>query len=186
MKIKLVVTHPRQDSLTFAVMNRFIEGIKENDHEIDILDLYRDGFDPLYSVEDERDWQNPEKQHAPVIRKELDRVLAADAIVFVFPIWWYNVPSMLKAYLDKVWNMGLLNKANSKKALWIALAGGTEASFHKYDYYNMISNYLNNGIAGYARLQESRVEFLYETISESKTHIEGLLEQAYQIGRHYN
>ncbi|UOK60671.1 hypothetical protein MT997_18230 [Paenibacillus sp. OVF10] len=50
----------------------------------------------------------------------------------------------------------------------------------------MISNYLNNGIAGYARMQESRVEFLYETISESKEHIESLLEQAYQIGKHYN
>lgn len=81
MKVKLVVAHPRQNSLTFAVMNRFIDGMKENHHEIDILDLYHDGFDPLYSLEDERDWQNPNKQHAPVIRKELDRVLAADAIV---------------------------------------------------------------------------------------------------------
>ncbi|MGF9695884.1 NAD(P)H-dependent oxidoreductase [Paenibacillus sp. MABNR03] len=117
MKVKLVVAHPRQNSLTFAVMNRFIDGMKENHHEIDILDLYHDGFDPLYSLEDERDWQNPNKQHAPVIRKELDRVLAADAIVLVFPIWWYNMPSMLKAYLDKVWNMGLLNRVNSKKVL---------------------------------------------------------------------
>ncbi|MGF9695883.1 MULTISPECIES: hypothetical protein [Paenibacillus] len=66
------------------------------------------------------------------------------------------------------------------------MAGGTEASFQKYDYYNMITNYLNNGIAGYARMQESRVEFLYETISESKAHIEGLLERAYQIGKYYN
>lgn len=81
---------------------------------------------------------------------------------------------------------GAVQQGKLQKALWIALAGGTEASFHKYDYYNMISNYLNNGIAGYARMQESRVEFLYETISESKEHIAGLLEQAYQIGKHYN
>ncbi|MCM3172490.1 MULTISPECIES: NAD(P)H oxidoreductase [unclassified Paenibacillus] len=186
MKIKLVVTHPRQDSLTFAVMNQFIVGIKENHHEVDILDLYHDGFDPLYTAEDEKDWQNPNKHYAPAIRKEMDRILDADAIVLIFPIWWYSVPSMLKAYLDKIWNMGLLHKVNSKKTLWIGLAGGTEAVFEKYGYSEMITNYLNNGIAGYAGIQHSDVVFLYETLSESRQHIDGLLEQAYQLGRSFS
>ncbi|MDE5054421.1 NAD(P)H oxidoreductase [Niallia taxi] len=186
MKIKLVVAHPRKDSLTFAVMNRFIEGMKQNGNEIDVLDLYNDGFDPLYSAEDERDWKNPEKVFLPSVQKEMDRVLAADAIVFVFPIWWYNIPSIMKTYLDRVWNIGIFSQLADKKVLWIALAGGTEAVFQKYDYANMISHYLNNGIGRYARMKESRVEYLYDTLSQSKEHIAGLLEQAYQIGKTYN
>ncbi|MGC9934561.1 NAD(P)H oxidoreductase [Priestia aryabhattai] len=186
MKVKLVVTHPRKDSLTFAVMNRFIEGMKENGHEIDVLDLYNDGFNPLYSAEDEQDWQSPDKVFSPAVRKEMDRVLAADAIVFVFPIWWYNMPSLMKTYLDRVWNIGIFGELGDKKVLWIALAGGTEAVFQKYDYANMISHYLNNGIGKYARMKESRVEYIYDTLSQSKEHIAGLLEQAYHIGKTYN
>lgn len=185
MKVKLVVTHPREDSLTFAVMNRFVQGLQEQDHELDILDLYREGFDPVYSVEDERDWQNPEKAHKAAIKREMERVLAADAVVFIFPVWWYSVPAMLKGYLDKVWNMGLYNRVGSKKALWIALAGGTEERFIKYGYKDVLEGYLNKGIASYARLKESRVEFLYDTLSGSQDRTGALLEQAYQLGRSF-
>ncbi|MBJ8193654.1 NAD(P)H-dependent oxidoreductase, partial [Bacillus cereus] len=83
---------PREDSLTLAVMNRFVEGLKENKHEVDILDLYRDGFNPVYSAADELDWNTPHKQYAPGTRREMDRIAAADALVFVFPLWWYSVP----------------------------------------------------------------------------------------------
>jgi NAD(P)H dehydrogenase (quinone) len=186
VKVKLVVSHPRKDSLTFAVMNRFIEGMKENGHEIDVLDLYNDGFDPLYSAEDEREWKNPNKVFAPAVQKEMDRVIAADAFVFVFPIWWYNMPAIMKTYLDRVWNIGTFNTLAGKKVLWLALAGGTEAVFQKYDYANMISHYLNNGIGKYARMKESRVEYLYDTLNESQEHIASLLEQAYHIGKMYN
>ncbi|WP_046226128.1 NAD(P)H oxidoreductase [Paenibacillus dauci] len=185
MRIKLVVAHPRKNSLTFAVMNRFIDGLKENGHQIDVLDLYNDGFDALYSAEDEYEWKNPEKVFAPLVQKEMDRVIAADAFVFVFPIWWYNMPSIMKTYLDRVWNIGVFDTLAGKKVFWLALAGGTEAVFHKYDYTNMISHYLNNGIGKYARMEESKVEFLYDTLNESQEHINSLLEQAYLAGKVY-
>ncbi len=116
MKALVTVTHPRKDSLTYHVMDRFIEGLKQNNHEVDLLDLYRDGFNPVYTAEDEKDWQNPDKIYAPVVRKEMDRIVAADTLVFVFPLWQYSVPSMLKGYLDKVWNLGLFGKVDEKKS----------------------------------------------------------------------
>ncbi|AOK89944.1 NAD(P)H oxidoreductase [Paenibacillus polymyxa] len=185
MKVLLVVTHPREDSLTLAVMNRFVEGLKENKHEVDILDLDRDGFNPVYSAADELDWNTTHKQYAPETRKEMDRIAAADALVFVFPLWWYSVPSMLKGYLDKVWNKGLLQEFTTKQVLWMCLAGGTKEHLIKYEYHDLVTNYLNKAIAGYARVRESKVEFFYDTLSESKEYIAGLLEHAYQLGRAY-
>lgn len=132
MKIKLIVAHPRKNSLTFAAKDKFTEGAKESGHEIDLLDLYHDNFNPLYNIEDERDWAK-----------------------------------------------------ENKKVLWLALAGGSERVFEKYDYKNMISHHLNDGIGKYANMKESRVEFLYDTLSESKEHIQNLLQEAYDIGRNY-
>ncbi|GKU78191.1 NAD(P)H oxidoreductase [Paenibacillus sp. L3-i20] len=185
MKTLVTVSHPRQNSLTHAVMNRFIEGLEQNNHEVDMLDLHYDGFNPVYTAEDEKDWINPNKNYPPVIRKEMDRILSADTLVFVFPLWQYNVPSMLKGYLDKVWNLGLFGKIGEKKVLWICLTGGDQEHMKKYKRDETLSHYLNVLLAGYAQVKESRVELLCDTLSESKEHIESLLERAYQLGREY-
>jgi putative NADPH-quinone reductase len=185
MKALVTVTHPRQDSLTHQVMQRLIEGLKKNNHEVDLLDLHHDGFNPVYTLEDEREWYNPDKAHIPEVRKEMDRILAADTLIFVFPLWQYSVPSMLKGYLDKVWNLGLFEKVVGKKVLWICLTGGDQEHMSKYKREETLKHYLNVILAGYARMKESRVELLTGTLSESKQHIEGLLERAYQLGYEY-
>lgn len=185
MKALVTVTHPRKNSLTHAVMSRFVEGLKQNNHEVDLLDLYHDGFNPVYTAEDEKDWIDPDKIYAPEVRKEMDRIAAADTLVFVFPLWQYSVPSMLKGYLDKVWNMGLFGKMDKKKVLWICLTGGDQEHMSKYNREGTLTHYLNVLVSGYARVQESRVELLYDTLSESKEHIASLLERAYQLGREY-
>ncbi len=63
--------------------------------------------------------------------------------------------------------------------LWICLTGGDQAHMSKYKREEMLTQYLNVILAGYARVKESRVELLYDTLSESKQHIESLLERAY-------
>jgi NAD(P)H dehydrogenase (quinone) len=74
----------------------------------------------------------------------LDKILAADLIVTVCPIWWGTVPAMLKGYFDRVlvagtcW--GLENGAPSgllkgKKALNIYSVGVGEDMYAKVTYY---------------------------------------------------
>ncbi|TVX93393.1 NAD(P)H oxidoreductase [Paenibacillus agilis] len=185
MKALVTVTHPRKDSLTYAVMDRFVEGLKQNNHEIDLLHLDHDGFDPIYTVNDEKDWMSPDKIYSPEVRKEMDRIAAADTLIYVFPLWQYSVPSMLKAYLDKIWNMGLFGKMGEKKVLWICLTGGDQAHMLKYKREEILTHYLNVLVSGYARVKESKVELLHDTLSESKQHIESLLDRAYQLGLEY-
>ncbi|WP_229521426.1 hypothetical protein [Paenibacillus monticola] len=40
-------------------------------------------------------------------------------------------------------------------------------------------------IAGYAKLQESKVEFFYDTLSKSSEYIASLLDHAYELGQAY-
>ena len=32
-----------------------------------------------------------------------DQLATAEAIVLVYPVWWYGMPAMLKGYFDRVW-----------------------------------------------------------------------------------
>lgn len=56
MKVLIVVSHLRKDSLTFQVTGRFVQGLAEAGHDYEILDLHGIGFDPVLKGADEPDW----------------------------------------------------------------------------------------------------------------------------------
>ena len=58
----------------------------------------------------------------------------ADLIVWLHPIYWYSVPSMLKHWFDVVLARGWAygkdgNALHGKQCLWVVSAGGDEASY---------------------------------------------------------
>ncbi|MFA4132803.1 MULTISPECIES: NAD(P)H oxidoreductase [unclassified Brevibacillus] len=188
MKVLTVVSHPRTNSLTFAVTERFVQGLKDAGHEVEILDLHRIGFHPVLWEADEPDWNNGDKKYSEEVEIEMERMKKHDALAFIFPIWWFSMPAMLKGYIDRVWNNGFAygsRKLHHKHALWIGLAAATEEQFAKRNYDEMMRHHLNVGIADYVGLPDSKVEFLYDTLSNDPGHIDHLYNRAYELGFHY-
>jgi len=59
-------------------------------------------------------------------RTEQDALRGADRIVFLYPMYWLNVPPMLKAYIDIVFSHELVGSGALKgKALQLALSVST-------------------------------------------------------------
>jgi NAD(P)H dehydrogenase (quinone) len=52
MHVLVVFCHPRRESFTGALLDGFVAGVVEADHEVELADLYREGFDPRFRVED--------------------------------------------------------------------------------------------------------------------------------------
>ena len=40
------------------------------------------------------------------IHAEQQKLLDADLIVLQFPLWWYNLPAILKGWIDRVFTSG--------------------------------------------------------------------------------
>ncbi len=112
----------------------------------------------------------------------MKRIQSADALVFIFPLWWYSLPAMLKGYFDKVINFKFNGE---KKLLWITLAGATKHHLIKYGNHQLINQYFNQTIAGWLQAAESSTEILYDTLTNSEEHIQSLLDKAYLIGNQY-
>jgi NAD(P)H dehydrogenase (quinone) len=196
MKVLTVVSHPRRESLTFAIAERFIQGLKDAGHEVEIADLYGEEFNPLLYKQDEPDWDNPNKTYSPRVHAEMERLKRNDGLAFIFPLWWYSLPAMVKGYIDRVWNYGFAYGGAHlphKKILWIPLVGETEESLKKRNFDTMISHYLNVGLAGYTGIPQSEVAFLYNTLAEDmedeeaiKKHYESLFNRAYELGNTYS
>ena len=187
MKVLTIVAHPREDSLTFQVLQSFTKGLEDQGHVVEVLDLYRENFNPVLHEVDEPDWESREYRYSDEVHQEIERLQKHDGLAFVFPVWWYSIPVIIKGYIDRVCNYGVAygyNKLSHQKALWIGLAGGTKEHFQKYEYDTMIERHLNVSIANYTGIRDSRVELLYSTLS-GKMNLQDYQTIAYELGKNY-
>lgn len=188
MKVLTVVTHPRIDSLTFQVADHFVQGLKDAGHETEIVDLYRSGFNPLLWEADEPEWSAKYQQYSPEVEAEIERMKNHDALAFVFPLWWWSMPAMMKGYIDRVWNYGFAygpGKLPHQHVLWLSLAGAPIERFKKRQYDNMMTHYFNVGLADYCGIPSSQFELFYETIQKKPGQAEKWFMQAYDLGTHF-
>lgn len=63
-------------------------------------------FDPRMHVEDEPIWKDRTQVFSATIIGEQQRADRNDAIVFLFPVWWWSLPATTKSWVDRVWNQG--------------------------------------------------------------------------------
>lgn len=102
MRVLLVYCHPVPESFNAAVRDRAMAALADAGHEVDLLDLYAEGFDPVVSADERRAYHEPGVNEEPVAG-HLARLRACEALIFVYPTWWYGPPAMLKGWLDRVW-----------------------------------------------------------------------------------
>lgn len=111
MKVLLVYCHPRADSYAAALRDAAREALQGAGHAVDLLDLYAEKFDPVMDA-DARGRYHDTARNTEGIESHIARLRAADAIVFVYPTWWYGLPAMLKGWFDRVWAPGIVFDIN--------------------------------------------------------------------------
>ncbi len=100
-RVLVVYCHPRSDSFAAALRDAALAALAAAGHESRLIDLYADGFDPAMSAAEHRDYEVEGVNEAP-IAGQLAHLRWAEALVFVYPTWWFGLPAMLKGWLDRV------------------------------------------------------------------------------------
>ncbi|WP_379133908.1 NAD(P)H-dependent oxidoreductase [Paenibacillus sp. sgz500958] len=98
---------PHRRSYSAALLAAVTKGLTAAGHLIDLIDLHADGFNPVLSGEELAAWRQ-KKSLDPLVADYQRRLLAADHIIFVFPIWWESMPALTKGFIDKVFVKGII------------------------------------------------------------------------------
>ncbi|MDR0669579.1 MAG: NAD(P)H-dependent oxidoreductase [Treponema sp.] len=139
MNVFIVYAHPSEDSFTRRIRDRFIAGLESAGHCYTISDLYRMNFRTDMD-EDEYRREAFYRLEAPVpedVRREQEKINRGDAIVFIYPVFWSDVPAKLKGWFDRVWTYGFaygpqnISMKRLEKGLVICSAGNTMDYFRK-------------------------------------------------------
>lgn len=106
MKCLVVIAHPLAESMCHTMARTSIEAMVAAGHDVEVEDLYRAEFSPSLTPDERRTYYRlPFDSSA--IQPQISRLLSADALVLVFPTWWFGFPAILKGWFDRVWAPGI-------------------------------------------------------------------------------
>lgn len=155
MNTVIIYNHPYDGSFCHAILESVIRGDKKAGHNIDVIDLDKDKFNPVMTSADLLAFKNQEM----IDTKSLDyvnRLKKADNLMFIFPIWWELMPAMTKGFIDKVLfprstyeysksGNSMLTLLPNLKNTFVISTMNTPKLMYKFIYGNAIKRSLING-----------------------------------------
>ena len=91
-KIFLVYSHYDDKSFNSSIKNTFINEVEKYNHKVDLVDLYKEKFDPVF------DGSAPDG----VVLDHRQRIENCDVIAMIAPIWNFRLPAIAEGWIDKV------------------------------------------------------------------------------------
>src|SRR5205085_699340 len=109
MNVLIVYAHPEPTSFTAAMKDAALNALCAAGHRVEVSDLYGEGFNPIAGRHDFTQAADPVRFHyqseqlnasktdgfAPELVREQERLLRADLLVLVFPLWWGGLPAIV-------------------------------------------------------------------------------------------
>ncbi len=106
MRVLVLFAHPVETSFVAALHREVVAALAAAGHEVDDCDLYGENFSPVLTREERLGYHDVPANRGPVAAY-VDRLLAAEALVLVHPVWNFGYPAILKGFFDRVFLPGV-------------------------------------------------------------------------------
>lgn len=156
----IVVSHPNRASLTHAVGHQVAEAIRaaDGDNSAEFADLSAEGFDPRFSISDIETINRIAAPPASILAEQA-RIDRADALVLVYPVYWWSMPALLKGWIDRVFAAGwaydesaegkLEKKLGRLDVHLVAIGAANAGTYAKHGYSSAMKTQIDHGIFDY-------------------------------------
>ncbi|WP_448635448.1 NAD(P)H-dependent oxidoreductase [Pedobacter panaciterrae] len=101
MRTAIIFNHPNEGSYCNAILQSVTKGLQKANHEVDLIHLDNDGFNPAMSKADLKAFVDHQPIDPQVINYN-ERLKKANHLIFIFPIWWDIMPATTKGFIDRV------------------------------------------------------------------------------------
>ena len=101
MNVLVVYAHPNPESFNSSIQQLVCSELTNRGHQVELLDLYQDCFDPCMSREERLIYMS--KDNTATVESYVLQLQQADALILIYPTWWMGPPAILKGWFDRVW-----------------------------------------------------------------------------------
>ncbi len=101
MSTTIIMAHPWHGSLNKAILDKVTTNLDSKGISYNLIDLNKEEFNPVLNEEDLKLFAKGDYQDEKV--GNYQKVITnTKEIIFIFPIWWYGIPAILKGFMEKV------------------------------------------------------------------------------------
>lgn len=191
MHALIIVAHPEPGSLSHGIAAQVAEGVSLSgpSHSFEIADLATEGFDPRFTAGDLAVHRRQAPPPADVTAEQA-RIDRADALVLVYPVYWWSMPGVLKGWIDRVFANGwafdfspdarLVKKLRRLRVHLVAIAGADARTYARHGYFGAMKTQIDDGIFDYCGASVLTSELLLDSETQDPA---PHLDAARAIGR---
>jgi NAD(P)H dehydrogenase (quinone) len=192
MNILIVYAHPNPRSFNHAILEVVEATLRERGRATRVHDLYQMQFRSVLDGEDLlRNWRGD----LPVdTRREQDAVRWAQGLVFIYPIWWFGPPAILKGWIDRVFTRkfafdfgpeGMRGLLIHERALIVNTLGGDEASYQKEGWHDLLVRPMAEGVLGACGVRKVIHRAFYQVTTVSQPERQAMLDEVRDLAARF-
>ena len=198
MKLLVVFAHPLRNSYPRAVLDAFLEPIRAQGHQIDLLDLHEEDFDPRFTQADHAHfWGGDIPEEISAYQKRMD---AADRLAFIYPVYWWGMPAIMKGWIERTFSgdwayvygegvedrgkAGLKGLLANRPTLLLGIGGSTERTYRRYRYDDAMRTAIDVGVFSYCGIRDVETHLLFDVEGDANAdRREAYLDDVKQVAR---
>jgi putative NADPH-quinone reductase len=101
--ITIIYAHPLKEGMNADIRSALTEHLRATKQSYGLIDLYDDGFSPAMTAAERKNFFNCAGESAdPLVLKYQKMLKETGHLVFMFPLWFYDQPAMLKGFFERV------------------------------------------------------------------------------------
>ncbi|MFZ4215196.1 NAD(P)H-dependent oxidoreductase [Pantoea endophytica] len=171
MHALIVTAHVDQHSHTHNIVSQVAQGIDAGCHSYEIADLAAEQFDPRFNQADFDQFKSGAPSPTDVLAEQ-QRLDRADALILVYPIYWWSFPGQLKGWIDRVFTQGWAYDVDGQTMVktlgylqvhLLALGAASQRTYVRRGYFSSMRTQIDEGIFGYCGAPVVTSELLLPT-----------------------
>jgi NAD(P)H dehydrogenase (quinone) len=188
MKYLIIYAHPSPKSFNHAILERVEKVLKDSGQSYEVRDLYALKFNPVL---DRKDLDLLlEGKIVKQVEAEQRYIKESDVLIFIYPVWWFAMPAIVKGYIDRVFTQGfafsmdgerLEGLLKGKKVVIINTTGAPRDALVKTGYEDAMKKTADIGVFEFCGMEIAAHKYFYAVPSADEAARRQMLEEITKI-----
>lgn len=111
-KVLIINGHPNSESFNSGLTEAYLKGAKKSRAEVTLITISDLIFNPNLEF-----GYRKRTELEPDLLSSIEKIKEAEHIVWVFPMWWYGYPALMKGFIDRTFLPGITFAYEKGKAM---------------------------------------------------------------------